>query len=199
MKTIILTLTKGALILTVAYLASSCNNDQPKSSTTATASSSQISSAEKIVFVNSDTLLANYEYFKQIKGKFESKAKSAQSDLQSKGAAFQKEVAAYQQSANSLSAEERASTEQRLARKQQELQAYNQNAGNALQSEEAAENEKLYDRVAAYLKKHAKTKGYKMVLTYSKANPSVLFADESLDVTKEVLEGLNKEFKADKK
>jgi outer membrane protein len=45
----------------------------------------------------------------------------------------------------------------------------------------------------------AKEKGYKMVLTYSKSNPSILFADESLDVTKEVLVGLNAEYKKNKK
>ena len=66
-------------------------------------------------------------------------------------------------------------------------------------SEEAVENEKLYNKVAEFLKQYAKTKGYKLVLTYSKANPTVLYADESLDVTKAVVEGLNAEYKKDKK
>ena len=50
-----------------------------------------------------------------------------------------------------------------------------------------------------FLKGFAKEKGYKMVLTYSKANPTVLFADESLDVTKEVVTGLNEAYAKDKK
>jgi len=33
------------------------------------------------------------------------------------------------------------------------------------------------------------------VLTYSKANPSMLYGDDSLDVTREVLVGLNEEYK----
>ena len=86
-----------------------------------------------------------------------------------------------------------------MARKQQELATYNQNAGNALANEEAAENEKLYNKVADFLKIHAKEKGYKIVLTYSKSNPAVLYADESLDVTKEVLAGLNAEYNKNKK
>ncbi len=44
-----------------------------------------------------------------------------------------------------------------------------------------------------------KKKGYKMVLTYSKANSAVLYADESLDVTKEVVSGLNDAYKGEKK
>jgi len=33
------------------------------------------------------------------------------------------------------------------------------------------------------------------VLTYSKANPAMLYGDESLDITQDVLIGLNEEYK----
>lgn len=187
---------KVALALAIAPFMISCNKEQPKTESTTVEKSNK---SELIVYVNSDSLLNNYEYFKAVKDQFQEKSKKAQSDLTAKGSAFQREVAAYQQSAASLSADQRANTEQRLARKQQELATYNQNAGNALANEEAVENEKLYNKVSDFLKGFAKTKGYKMVLTYSKANPTVLYADESLDVTKEVLAGLNGEYKKNKK
>ena len=194
MMKLIAGISKITALLTIAAVVISCNKEQPKS-----AASSTDKKAELIVYVNSDSLLNNYEYYKSVKDKFQEKSKKAQSDLTSKGTAFQREVAAYQQNAASLSADQRATTEERLARKQQELAAYNQNAGNALASEEALENEKLYNKVAEFLKLYAKTKGYKLVLTYSKANPTVLYADESLDVTKAVVEGLNTEYKKEKK
>ena len=187
---------KAAGVLSTLALAltfAACK-DQPKAAGTSTAATPE---KETIVFVNSDSLLNNYEYFKTIKAKIEGKAKTAQSDLQAKGTAYQREVAQYQQAAAGMSADQRAATEEKLARKQQELAAYNQNASNALANDQAAENEKLYERVAAYLKNYAKQKGYKMVLTYSKQNPTVLFGDESLDVTKEVVSGLNAEYKKD--
>jgi len=193
---------KSSIGLALIVAVAACNNKTESK----TADSSKTLSKENaanatggIVYVNSDSLLTNYEYFKEIKTKFEGRSKTAESDLKDKGAAFQREVAAYQQSANGMSADQRAQTEQRLARKQQELQAYQQNAGSSLQGEEAKENEKLYNKVAEYLKIHAKDKGYKMVLTYSKGNSSILFADESLDVTKEVIAGLNVAYKKDKK
>ncbi len=197
MKKILTSLTKVTAGIAITAIMISCNKEQPKSTSTTT-STSDIKT-EQIVFVNSDSLLNNYEYFKSVKEKFQEKSKKAQADLTSKGTAFQREVAAYQQNAANLSADQRATTEERLARKQQELAAYNQNAGNALANEEAAENEKLYNRVSEFLEKWAKTKGYKMVLTYSKTNPTVLYADKSLDVTKEVVSGLNDEYKKDKK
>lgn len=196
MKKILVNLGKVSAGLAIAAMVISCNKEQPKTAASATATSDK--SAE-IVYVNSDSLLNNYEYFKAVKNQFQEKSKKAQSDLTAKGTAFQREVAAYQQGAANLSADQRASTEQRLARKQQELAAYNQNAGNALANEEAVENEKLYNKVAEFLKGYAKNKGYKMVLTYTKANPTVLYADETLDVTKEVVAGLNDEYKKEKK
>lgn len=191
-------ISKAGIGLALAIAIVSCNKEQGKTTTATSTGAAKDESAE-IVYVNSDSLLNNYEYFKEIKGKFEDKSKKAEADLKNKGAAFQREVAAYQQGAQTMSADQRAQTEERLARKQQELQVYQQNAGSALQNEEAAENEKLYDKVAEYLKKHAKDKGYKMVLTYSKGNSAILFADESLDVTKDVIKGLNEAYKSDKK
>ena len=196
MKKIFANLSKVVGVLLIAATVISCAKEQPKTSTSVTTSTNK---SEAIVYVNSDSLLNNYEYFKDVKNVFQEKSKKAQADLTAKGTAFQREVAQYQQNASNLSADERNSTEQRLARKQQELAAFNQTAGNALANEEAVENEKLYNKVSEFLKGFAKTKGYKMVLTYSKANPTVLFADESLDVTKEVLAGLNDVYKKEKK
>jgi outer membrane protein len=191
MNKLISKIAKASTVLALVVAVSACN----KSGKTANESTTKEANLTGgIVYVNSDSLLNNYEYFKEIKAKFENKSKKAEADLKEKGAAFQREVAAYQQAANGLSGDQRAQTEQRLARKQQELQVYQQNAGSALQNEEAAENEKLYDKVAEYLKGHAKDKGYKMVLTYSKGNSAILFADESLDVTKEVIKGLNEAY-----
>jgi outer membrane protein len=191
----LLKLTAG--ILTVSSFIVSCKQE-PKT-VTATPPAAADKPAEAIVFVNSDSLTQNYTYYKDTRVKLEAKSKKAQGDLASKGNAFQREVAEYQQKAQTMSADERAAQGQRLARKQQELEAFNQNASSALANESAAENEKIYGKIQEYLKDYAKKKGFKYVLTYSKANPNVLYADESLDVTKDVVTGLNASYKGDKK
>ncbi|MFD2288622.1 OmpH family outer membrane protein [Pedobacter petrophilus] len=175
---------------------SACQNKDAKTTETKKTDSTTaaVSVNEKIVFVNQDSLLNKYEYYKDLRTKFETKTKNAQADLQSKQQAYQREVTQYQQSAGTLSADQRKTTEERLGRKGQELQAYQQNAGGALQNEQAVETEKLYDKVAGYLKTYSKEKGYKMVLTFSKGNSAILFADESLDITSEVIKGLNAEY-----
>lgn len=184
----------------VSVMASCQNKEGAATKTSATKSeTAAVTGKDQIVYVNSDSLLTKYQYFKDLQAKMETKTKAAQGDMGAKTQAFQREVAQYQQQQNTLPADQRAATEQRLARKQQELQAYQQNAGSALQRDQAAEQEKLYDKVADYLKTYAKKKGFKMVLTYAKGNSAILFADESLDVTSEVIVGLNEAYKAEKK
>jgi len=194
-------LAKISLGLVLAATVASCNNNQNKpAAKTGSDSTSAVSTKDNmIVYVNSDSLLANYEYFKDMQTKLQEKAKKTQGELQAKGNAFQREVADYQKNAATMSAEQRQTTEERLARKQEELGKFNQNANQAFANDEAEEQEKLYNKVSDYLKTYAKDKGYKFVLTYSKGNPGVLFADESLEITKEVVGGLNTAYKKDKK
>ena len=154
-----------------------------------------VANTNTIVYVNSDSLVNNYEYYKAVKTKMLTLSQQAQNEIAAKGAAFQKEVSAYQKGASALNLAQRTATEKRLAKKQQDLQALSQNTGKQLQDEEASQNAKLYDKIAGFLKTYAKSKGYKLVLTYSKTNPSMLYGDDSLDVTKEVVAGLNDDFK----
>lgn len=190
-------LTLGIAIMTAA---ASCNQNTSGTATTKgdSTSSNVVSdkAANKIVYVNADTLSAQYEYFKDAKTKLEGKAKKAQENLQSKGQAFQRELAEAEQKAPTMSASERQATEERLARKQQELAQLNQNASSSLAQDEQTEMTAVYNTITEYLKKHAQENGYQYVLTYSQTNPAVIYADAKLDITKEVVAALNKEYKA---
>lgn len=189
-------ITKLTLGLAVVATAASCNQNTPAASTTKNDSTAVSSEkvTNKIVYVNADSLSDKYVQFKDIKAKLEAKAKKAQTDLQSKGQAFQRELAEAEQKAATMSASERQATEERLARKQQELAQLNQNASASLAQDEATELSTVYNTISDYLKKHAQENGYEYVLTYSKTNPAVIYADQKLDITKQVIEGLNKEY-----
>jgi outer membrane protein len=189
--------TKITLGVLLAGSIAACN--KPKTDDKTSAAAAQVSNKETIVFVNQDTLLAKYEYAKDVSKTLQDKGKSAQTDLASRGQAFQREVAEYQKSASTLPADQRQSTEQRLQREQQELQGYQQNATAQFQNEQSTQASKVYDKIADFVKAYAKEKGYKLVLTYSKANPTVLYGDASLDVTTDVIKRLNDTYVKDKK
>src|SRR5690606_5405007 len=195
-------LSKVTLGIAIVAVAASCGQNTSNTSSAKNDSTSSNTGetivADKIVYVNADTLSAQYEYFKDAKAKLEGKAKKAQENLQSKGQAFQRELAEAEQKAATMSASERQATEERLARKQQELAQLNQNASSSLAQDEQSEMTAVYNSITEYLTKHAKENGYQYVLTYSKTNPAVIYADEKLDITKEVVAALNKEYTSKK-
>ncbi|PRD54543.1 OmpH family outer membrane protein [Sphingobacterium gobiense] len=196
------TVSQTSLGLIAVLAVASCNQNANTGATNTTNDSAaavvNANNEEKIVYINSDTLSEKYEYYKDVRTKLEAKVKKAQSDLQSKGQAFQREVAEYQQKAASMSASERQATEERLARKQDELGRLDQNASASIAQDESTEFTNVYNTITEYLKKHAEEKGYELVLTYSVSNPTVLYAEKKMDITAEVVEALNKEYK-DKK
>ncbi|ALJ01556.1 outer membrane chaperone Skp [Rufibacter tibetensis] len=200
-------------VLSASFAA--CKNDQaPKQATTAntkTATSSDSTDADEnetvtaapaeapeIVFVNSDSLLNRYQYFKDVKARLEAKGKRMENDLRGKATSFQKEVEQYRQAGAGMTQEQRAATEQRLAQREQQLAAQQQSSGNQLAKDESDEMKKIYEKVEAQLKKISQEKGYKMVLTYTRGNSAILYGDKALDITEDAVRGLNEEYKASK-
>ncbi len=187
-------------VATAAAFLTACDQGQKSATTTAAISPNEtaVAPGEKIVYVNSDSLLTKYEYFKEVRARLEDKTKKAESDLRSKAEAFQKQVGQYQQAGQGMTNEQRASTEQRLQQQQQQLQALNQSTSTQLATEESEEMKKIYDNVETYLQKLSEDKGYKMVLTYSRGNSAILYGDSTLDITQEVLTALNEQYKTEK-
>ena len=150
--------------------------------------------AATTVYVNGDSLLNNYDYFIDAKKDFEAKTKQVENVIMAKRGVLEKEIGAYQQSAAGMSTEQRASVEESLMKKQEAFKQYSENASANLQDEQAKFNEALFDKVAAYLKEFSKDKKYKIVMNYAKGT-GILFANDSLDITQDVLKGLNKAYK----
>ncbi|MBS1530848.1 MAG: OmpH family outer membrane protein [Bacteroidetes bacterium] len=185
--------------LTIGLLAAgslaACNKSG--SSTNAASSSGPVSG--QIVFINQDTLMVKYDYAKDMRKRLDDKGAAAKNDVGSKQQAFQREYAEYQKNVNTMSANERSMTEQRLQRENQELQQYSQSAGADFQNTQADESKKLYDKIYTFTKQYAKDNGYKMVLTFQTGNANLLYADPSLDVTTDFVKKINDAYAKDKK
>jgi outer membrane protein len=195
MKTQASVFTKFAAGILIVGAITACNKPKTDDKPVATT----VAAKESIVFINQDTLISKYNYAKDVTKTMQDKGKAAQSDLASRGQAFQRRVDEYKKNAGTMPADQRQTTEQGLQREQQDLQSYQQNATAQFQNEQASEGNKVYDKIADFLKGYAKEKGYKLILAYSKANPTVLYGDSGLDVTVDVLKRLNDAYATEKK
>lgn len=145
-----------------------------------------------VAYVNTDSLLANYDFFKQIKKDLEKRSSNLERDIVSRRTKLENEIKAYQESGASMSPEQRQQTEEGLMKKQQSFMQYSETVSQQLQGEEIKLNEELYNKVSEFVKKFNRDKNYRLILSYTKGS-NILFADSTLDITAEVLEGLNEE------
>lgn len=145
----------------------------------------------KIVFVNSDSLLDQYNLFKTMKDQLEHKRDSIDGVLTRRGNALQAEVQTYQQEAGRMTDEQRQQREEVLMRKQQSLVAERDAILEKLGKDEEALNDTIHNDLVGYLKTFNKNNRYDFILGYQRGG-GILLANDSLDVTKQVVSGLNK-------
>jgi outer membrane protein len=150
----------------------------------------------RIAYVNSDTIGKYYNYLKDTRDVMEAKTKRMDSDFQKRAQGLQNEIAAYQRNVNNMTLGQVKATEEDLGKKQQNLQMYQQRLSQEVMQDEARINKELYDKVTAYLSKYGEEKGIQVILKYDPTS-DVLHASNALDVTKEVIAGLNEQYKAD--
>ncbi|MFT4031291.1 MAG: OmpH family outer membrane protein [Siphonobacter sp.] len=149
---------------------------------------------KSIVYVNADSLLNNYDYFKDTQKAFEQKGTQLDIELNQKGGAIQREIQIFQQRAGGMLAAEAQAKQIELQKKASDFENYRQTAANNLATERAEKTEKLYDNIYDYIKKYNKDNQYQFVLGFQKGG-GILFANPDLDVTKKIIDGLNKEYK----
>ncbi|MBS1503956.1 MAG: OmpH family outer membrane protein [Bacteroidetes bacterium] len=196
MKTRAVLFSKLTAGLLIAGAIAACNQNK---SGDKSAPTTPVPANTAVVFVNQDSLVAKYDYAKDMRKRLQDKGTAAQNDVGSRQQALQREIAQYQKDQNTMSANERSMTETRLQREGQEFQRYQQNAGADFQNAQADETKKLYDRVYAFTKQYAKDNGYKVVLTFQTGNTSLLYADPSLDVTGDFVKKINEAYAKEKK
>ncbi len=151
----------------------------------------------KIAYVNADTLLEHYEYIKASVEIMEAKKQKIESDYRKRAESLKGEFEAYQRNMNNMTIGQVRAVEEDLARKQQNLQLFEQSISQELMNDQARINKELYDRVTAFLKEYGKQRGLMVVLKFDPSS-DLLYAHDTLDITQDVLKGLNEAYLKEK-
>ncbi len=148
----------------------------------------------KVTYLNSDTVLKYYDYFKVNRDRLESKGKRLDQELKSRAQGLQNEIESYQRNANNLTMGQARTVEEDLGKKRQNLQMYQESLSQEMISDQDRMTKDLYERVTSYLKKYGQERGLQVVLKFD-ASSDLLFAHDSLDISKDVIKGLNEVYK----
>ena len=149
-----------------------------------------------IAYVNSDSLLKNYDFFKELEKQLIEKRDKLNKEYQNRAEGLQQEINNFQSTAGNMTISQARAVEEDLRKKQQNLMMYQEQLGQQLMQEEAKMNSDLYDKVSTYLHDFGLNKNLEIVLTYTKGS-GVLYANEGLDITDQVLSGLNEAYKVE--
>jgi outer membrane protein len=148
----------------------------------------------KIAYVESTKMLDGYQGMKDARKAFESKARGWERQNQQMLTSFKAAVEAYQKQAPTLSAEQRAASEQKLQEQQQMVGQKQQQLQAQAQEEEAKLTQKVLESVNKKVEAYGKAKGYKLILIAAPSG-TIAYGQKDLDITTPVLAYLNSEYR----
>lgn len=188
------TLSLAAAIIAAAFVSVSCNNGN--NSTEAKASNVEPAAPGSIVYIQIDSLVNGYDMFNDEKSALEAEVQTIQDDLQKQGNAFQKSVADFENKVNKglLTRSQAEQQQAALQERQLQLQNLNQEKAIEVQEKEAVMLNKVMDKIQTYLNEYNESHNYALILSTSAASNTVLVGNPSLDITNDVLAGLNAEY-----
>jgi len=151
-----------------------------------------------IAYVDMDSLLMNYNYYKDLSEVILKKEENSRANINQKANALRTEVQDFQRKLknNAFLARERAAQEeQRLMNKQQELQELDNRLAQELMLEQQQLMSQLRDSLVAQLNIFNQTKGYQVILSNTGMD-NILIAGDAYNITGELIEYLNKSYSA---
>ena len=187
----------AAIAVLFAGSLASCSNSQPSITP---ASSIAEGASLPIAYVNTDSLLANYNMAKDLNEELIKKTEDARASINSQAAALEKEVNEFQRKVqtNAFLNEQRAQSEaNRLQNKKDQLDQLNYKLQNDLAQEQAQMNDRLIDTIQSVLKEYNAVKKFELILSNT-MHDNILLDNPKYDITNELLKILNSRYAENK-
>lgn len=187
----------GSTFLLSALLMVSCGNEKSPADVKSNGlPKAGVKVGNTIAYIEIDTLMNQYQFCKDNTLLITKKSESYKRQLNNKSQALQRAAADFQQKIQQgkFSSQQQAEQAQAALQKMQiDLQKLQEKLSAQFDKEQQQYNNQLRDSIRNFLKEYNKDKRYSMII--SKAGDNILMADPTLDITKDVVNGLNKRYK----
>jgi len=160
----------------------------------------ELSGDFRVAFVFIDSLLMEYDMYKDLADRLVTRKQGLESELASKGSALEKEIADFQYKVQKhlITSWEATEQEKKLGEKQQVLINLQNDMQNRLMQEEASLNQQIHDSVLSAVKAYNAARGYHLILSHTFGG-GILYGADYMNVTADVLDQLNKTYRQGKK
>jgi outer membrane protein len=151
----------------------------------------------RVAYIDLDSLQGNYTYYKKIKADFERKQAAANDEITNMQKKFQARAVQLQQKAATMNQQEQANAMEEINKMQQDLQTRKQGIDNELYNYNSKMKEDILNRIQDFLKVYNKDGKYSYIFSYE---PGFMFyKDSTLNITPDVIAGLNELYSEKKK
>lgn len=184
-------ITLGVAAFAAMFMFTQCNNEQPQTQPAPAACSEGVKGI-KIAVVDIDSLLNNYELSVTISKEMLRKEENMRLTLSEKARDLQKDIDEFQRKLenNVFATQARAEEEQnRILKKRESYDKLSERLASELAAESQQNNLVLRDSINSFLKEYNEEQGYDLII--SRVGDNLLYTNEALDITKEVIKGLN--------
>jgi outer membrane protein len=149
-----------------------------------------------VYFINTDSLWENYELVKKSQDELQIERKKLEGQFQIKLSSLEKDYMDLQERAGRglITMEEAQKKEADLMQRQQKLMELKDELTMNLVEKEQNMNDKIQKAIYEYLKKYKEGKEINFVLGYAKGAGALLYGNDSLEITGDIILGLNQEY-----
>ena len=189
-----------ATIATIATLTLTQCIQAPQQAPAAAAPVTSSGETLKIAYVDIDTLLISYSLWIELNEEMIRKEESVRATLNEKAKSLQTEYEEFERKLNNnaFATRERAEAEQkRILKKREELEEISERLTNELAIENNKNSVLFRDSINAYIRDYNKEHGYNIIL--SRIGDNILYIDNAMNITQEVVDGLNARHEKSKK
>jgi outer membrane protein len=148
----------------------------------------------KIAYVDLDSIQENYNYYKEKMDEFDRKKENADRDLNNAFQKIENERVAFVQKGNAITQVEAENFQREYTRKMQNLENQKKSLENNIQQEGVKTMEELKKKINEFLTEYNKTRGYSYIFSYSSTINILFYKDTALNITNEVVSGLNEAY-----
>jgi len=183
-------------VAAVAVMAMSACSDSNKMDEKPAAAQTVAPGGIKIAFVEVDSIMTQYNFCKDYSKILEKRGNNIQSALASQERNLEAAIKNFQNKAqnNGFASQSEYERQQAAIQSQQEQYvATRDRLAGELQNQTAKFNEALHDSIEHFIAQYNKDKKFSLILT--KQGDNILYGDKALDITDEVVAGLNKAYK----
>ena len=148
-----------------------------------------------IVYIDLDRILLEYDMANDLRSVVETKVQNIQAEVNRRGQKLENEVKSFQEKLDKgLMTRSVAEVQsQKLQQEEIDFNNYAAQKQQEINEEQMVMMNQLGDAIQTFLNKYNEEKQYAMILTNSGGAP-VITADAALDITADVLAGLNDEY-----